>query len=64
MTTPIEWVTLNKIAEDSGVSRSYVNKLLDTGEIKFSKKGRSKNSGIMVSISSFNKYWEKKGVVK
>jgi excisionase family DNA binding protein len=64
MTTPIDWVTPKKIAEDTGVSRSFVIKLLESGKIKFSKNGKRKNSGLMISISSFNKFWEKNGVLK
>lgn len=64
MTTPIDWITPKKLAEETGVSRSYIDNLLDSGEIKYSNKGKAKTSGIMISISSFNKYWEKKTVVK
>ena len=64
MTTPIDWATPKKIAEYSGVSTSFVIKLLETGDIKFSKRDNRKNSSIMISISSFNKFWEKNGVVK
>ncbi|PKH51405.1 hypothetical protein CXF68_12255 [Tenacibaculum sp. Bg11-29] len=64
MTTAIDWVTAKKIAEDTGVSRSFVLKLLETGDIKFSKNGNRKNSGLMISISSFNKYWENNGIIK
>jgi excisionase family DNA binding protein len=63
MTTPIDWVTPKKIAEDTGISRSYVIKLLETGEIKYSKNGKRRNAGIMVSISSFNKFWERNGEI-
>ncbi|CAM1370494.1 hypothetical protein TPENAI_60887 [Tenacibaculum litopenaei] len=64
MTTPIDWATAKKIAEDTGTSRSFIIKLLETGDIKFSKRGNRKNSSVMISISSFNKFWEKNGVVK
>jgi len=64
MTTPVEYVTLNKLAEDTGLSRSGINKLLDTGDIIHSKGGKRRNSGVMVNISSFNKYWKSKNIVK
>lgn len=59
MTTPIDWVTPKKIAEDTGISRSFVIKLVEEDKIKHSKNGKHKKSAIMISISSFNKYWEK-----
>lgn len=64
MTTLIEWATPKKIAQDSGVSRRYVIMLLETGQVKYSKNGKRKNAGIMVSIPSFNKFWERNGIVK
>lgn len=60
----LEWKTPKKIAEDTGLSRSMVIKLLDTGDIVFSKNGKRKNAGIMIFVSSFNKYWEKNAVNK
>ena len=59
MTTPIDWITIKKLAEETGVSKSLINKMLDTGDIIHKKRDRRRNSQVMVSISSFNKYWNK-----
>ena len=64
MTTPIDWISIGKLSSEVGVSKSAILRLLDTGEIEFSKKGRSKQSGLLIRISSFNKYWEKHRVIK
>lgn len=64
MTTPIDWATPKKIAELTGISRSLVVKLTETGEIVFSKNGKTKRAGLMICISSFNKYWNNRKIVK
>ena len=64
MTTPIDYVTPKKLAEDSGLSRAGVIKLLNTGDIIFSKNGKSNTAGLMISISSFNRYWKSKNIIK
>lgn len=64
MIASIDYATPNKIVEYTGLSRAAVMKLLDTGDIVFSKNGKSRNAGVMISISSFNKYWKSKNIVK
>ena len=64
MNLALDWISPNKLSEASGLSKSKIHDLLDTGDIEFSKTGKTKQSGLMIRISSFNKYWEQKRIVK
>lgn len=60
----IEYKTKKKIVEETGLSLKMIDKMLDSGEISFSKNGKSQSSGVMIYVPSFNKYFKKRSVIK
>lgn len=58
MTNKINWITKKVLSKETGMSVRAISYLMSKGDIDYKKTSESKQAGVLISISSFNKHFD------
>lgn len=54
----INWITKEKLSKRSGLSMRKIGYMMSKGELDYKKTSSSKQGRVLISVSSFNKFFE------